>query len=115
LSVVSRNIDKIGFYKRGIRWHPSEDNFAQNVRDGQSWEAQQHFYPIGSSMEDAFLRTLMENNCMNTAVLIDGEPFRTTGRVYRKTEADMVHIKATLQDILTAGLDTERDEALRRM
>jgi len=40
-------------------------------------EAQQHFYPIGSSMEDAFLRTLTENNWMNTAVLIDGEPFAT--------------------------------------
>jgi hypothetical protein len=74
--------------------------------------AKELLYPNGSSVEDAFLRTLMEDNWMFTGNVIDSDySFPTTGKGYhRATEEDVVRMKGMLQGVLSTGLDAESND-----
>lgn len=115
LSIVSRKIDKIDFTGEEFDGVQMGANLCELVKlelpGGRRY---------GSSMKDAFLRTLIEDNWMIPAIATDGELFPSTGKCYRRaTEADVLQLSALLQDIVGTGLDTTQSdfdaEALRSM
>jgi hypothetical protein len=112
LSVVSQKMDKIvSIFEDidGIQMSASLRSICQMINFDR---AQELLYPNGSSVEDAFLRTLMEDNWMFTGNVIDSDySFLTTGKGYqRATEEDVVRMKAMLQGVLSTGLDTEGND-----
>jgi hypothetical protein len=115
LSIVSQKIDKIDFTGEEFDGVQMRANLCELVKlelpGGRRY---------GSSMKDAFLRTLIEDNWMIPAIATGGEPFPGTGKCYRRaTEADVLQLIALLQDIVGTGLDTTQSdfdaEALRSM
>lgn len=111
LSVVSKPFDKIVDISEVFDGNQSRAILSNMRQMVNLEEAQQLLYPNGSSMEDAFLRTLVEDNWLITANPTDRDSFRTIGSAYRRaTEADVARVKAILQDILATGLDLERND-----
>jgi hypothetical protein len=97
LNVVSKTFDRIVYRSEEFDGYQAWTILRSAWQAKILTEAQQHMYPDGSSMDDAFLRTLMEDHWPAMAFS-------------RATEADVALADAVLQEVLSTKPDLKTDD-----